>query len=76
MKSCFLIILGFSFGSLGMCVKMQQKSTSRLHNNWASPVSRDPGIAILGSQFTGPAWLAGPTKDVRAKIQLALGCLS
>ena len=33
--------------------KKQQKSTLRLHDNRASPVSRDPGIAMPGSRLTG-----------------------
>ena len=32
---------------------MQQKSTPRLHDNRASPVSRDPAIAVPGSRLTG-----------------------
>ena len=32
---------------------MQQKSTPRLHDNLASPVSRDPAIAVPGSRLTG-----------------------
>jgi len=31
---------------------MQQKSTSRVHDNWASPVSRDLDMAGSGSWLT------------------------
>ena len=33
-------------GSRHVCCQTQQKSTPRLHDNWASPVSRDPSIAV------------------------------
>ena len=39
-------------GSWHVC-ETQQKSTSRLHDNRASPVSRDPGIAVQGSRLAG-----------------------
>ena len=39
-------------GSRHVC-QTQQKSTSRLHDNRASPVSRDPGIGVPGSRLTG-----------------------
>ena len=66
-------------GSRLVC-QMQQKSTSRLHDNRAGPVSRDPGIAVPGSRltglrffhviaFAGPAWLIKP-----ARIQWVMLC--
>ena len=39
-------------GSQHVC-QTQQKSISRLHENRANPVSRDPGIAVPGSLLTG-----------------------
>ena len=39
-------------GSQRVC-QTEQKSTSRLHENRASPVSRDPGIAVPGSLLNG-----------------------
>ena len=43
-------------GSRHVC-QTQQKSTSRLHDNRASPVSRDPGITVPGSRLTGLRFL-------------------
>ena len=56
-------------GSRHVC-STQQKSTSRLHDNRASPVSRDPGIAVPGSRLTGLRFLhviafAGPARLVK-----------
>ena len=65
-------------GSRQVC-STQQKSTSRLHDNRASPVSRDPGMAVPGSRLTGLRFLhviafAGPArlvKPMRVQIKLA-----
>ena len=59
-------------GSQHAC-KTQQKSTSQLHDNRASPVNQDPGIAVPGSgltelrfchviAFAGPARLIKPMR--------------
>ena len=59
----------------------QQKSTSRLHDNRGSPVSRDPGIAVPGSRLAGLTFFhviafAGPArliKPIRAQNQARSG---
>ena len=42
----------FSRAGVSLPGSRQQKSTPRLHDNRASPVSRDPGIAVPGSRLT------------------------
>ena len=67
-------------GSRHVC-QTQQKSTSRLHDNRASPVSRDPGIAVPGSRLAGLTFFhviafAGPArliKPIRAQNQARSG---
>ena len=67
-------------GSRHVC-QTQQKSTSRLHDNRASPVSRDPGIAVPGSRLAGLTFFhviafAGPArliKPIRAQNQACSG---
>ena len=67
-------------GSQHVC-QTQQKSTSRLHDNRASPVSRDPGIAVPGSRLAGLTFFhviafAGPArliKPIRAQNQARSG---
>ena len=64
---------------LGTFVKRLKKSTSRLHDNRASPVSRDPGIAVPGSRLTGLRFLnvialpgqPGSVSLCQTKIKLA-----
>ena len=67
-------------GSRYVC-STQQNSTSRLHDNRASPVSRDPGMAVPRSRLTGLRFLhviafAGPArlvKPMRVKNQACSG---
>ena len=67
-------------GSRHVC-QTQQKSTSRLHDNRANPVSRDPGIAVPGSRLAGLTFFhviafAGPArliKPIRAQNQARSG---
>ena len=67
-------------GSRHVC-QTQQKSTSRLHDNRASPVSRDPDIAVPGSRLAGLTFFhviafAGPArliKPIRAQNQARSG---
>ena len=67
-------------GSRHVC-ETQQKSTLRLHDNRASPVSRDLGIAVPGSRLTGLRFFhviafAGPArliKQMRAQNQARSG---
>ena len=55
--------------------KMQQNSTLRLHDNRASPVSRDPSIAVPGSRLTGLKFFhviafAGSARSIKpARVQ-------
>ena len=66
-------------GSWHVC-ETQQNSTSRLHDNRASPVSRDPGIAVPGSRLTGLiffhviafAGLARPIKPARVQRVISI----
>ena len=60
--------------NLGTFVKRNKKTTLRLQNNRASPVSRDPGNAVPGSRLIGLSRLPGQPGScslLRAKIKLA-----
>ena len=72
---------GVSLPGFRHVCQTQQKSTSRLHDNRASPVSRDPGIAVPGSRLAGLTFFhviafAGPArliKPIRAQNQARSG---
>ena len=60
-------------GSRHVC-QTKQNSTSRLHDNRASPVSRDPGVAVPGFRLTGLRFLhviafAGPARLEPMRVQ-------